>query len=408
MIADLHCHYPMHLLVESEEGRLPAGVTASPNVTVDAMVKVSRRPGWLNKLRAAVLRVAAGMLNFRDDEWRVSLERLERGDVRAAFSVLYDPFAEIDLDELPGADPEAGYFGDLIEQIDRVESDLERIDPRGERHTIVRDATTLDRAVAERKVAFLHCVEGGFHLGGDVEEVDAHVAELARRGVVYITLAHLFWRGVATNAPALPFMNDAVYNRVFCQPRRHGLSKLGRAAVTAMHRHRVLIDVSHMNQNALDDTFALLEELDGDDDPRDFPVIASHAGYRFGEQAYMLSPETIGRIAARDGVIGLILARHQLNENAGVEDPESFASTVSTIRRHVDEIRRHTPAKTNAHVGIGSDLDGFIKPTVGGIEYADDLGKLDRPLREAYGADADGILAGNALRVVRRILSARA
>ena len=52
----------------------------------------------------------------------------------------------------------------------------------------------------------MHCIEGGFHLGATPEEVTAHVHELADRGVAYITLAHLFWRRVATNAPALPFL----------------------------------------------------------------------------------------------------------------------------------------------------------------------------------------------------------
>ena len=32
--------------------------------------------------------------------------------------------------------------------------------------------------------------------------------KLAAHGVAYITVAHLFWRGVATNAPAIPFLPD--------------------------------------------------------------------------------------------------------------------------------------------------------------------------------------------------------
>jgi microsomal dipeptidase-like Zn-dependent dipeptidase len=406
MVADMHCHYPMHVLAGAPQPRRAARLERSPNLTLDAMTSYSQRPGWLEKLRAAALRLAAGRLNYEEDRWRVSLDGLLEGDVRAVFSVLYEPFAEFDLDEPPGAPPERGYFGDLIRQIDRVEEDLARVDPEGRRHEIVKSPDRLDGAVEAGKVAFMHCVEGGFHLGDEVEEIDARVAELAGRGVVYVTLAHLFWRGVATNAPALPFMKDRTYNAIFRQPRGYGLSKLGRAAVEAMHRHRVMVDVSHMSQRALDDTFELLEELDrrAGAEAEERPAIATHAGYRFGSQAYMLSPETIGKIAARGGVVGLILSRHQLGEAAGLRDPEDPAETPQVLRRHIDAIRACTPSRSNAHVAIGSDLDGFIKPTLAGIETAADLSSLEAPLRETYGEDADAILRGNAMRVARQAL----
>ena len=109
---------------------------------------------------------------------------------------------------------------------------------------------------------FVHCIEGGFHLGATPEEVTAHVHELADRGVLYITLAHLFWRRVATNTPALPFLPDAVYNLVFPQEKGAALSELGEAAVTAMYERKVLVDISHMRDDAIDETFALIEALD--------------------------------------------------------------------------------------------------------------------------------------------------
>ena len=73
----------------------------------------------------------------------------------------------------------------------------------------------------------MHCVEGGFHLGATPEQVDASVTALAARGVAYVTLAHLFWRRVAANAPALPFLPDALYNRLFPQPAGERLTDLG-------------------------------------------------------------------------------------------------------------------------------------------------------------------------------------
>jgi microsomal dipeptidase-like Zn-dependent dipeptidase len=172
-----------------------------------------------------------------------------------------------------------------------------------------------------------------------------------------------------------------------------------------MYEHRILVDVSHMRAEALSDTFSLLDRLDRESgaDPTDFPVIASHAGYRFGKQAYMLDPATIKEISRRNGVIGLILARHQLQD--GRADGDGIDHTVETICAHVDKIREVTGS--NDHVGIGSDLDGFIKPTMSAMESADDLAKLEDALRREYPVDAYALLSGNAVRVVTRVLAQR-
>lgn len=395
-IADLHCHYPMRLLTEAP--RDPA---------LKAMVRVRKRP-WREKLKAAIVLIAARLINFRRffDRWRVSLDRLERGDVRLVFSVLYQPYAEMDVDEWPTGRPEDGYYEQLTKLIDDVEADLAGTDPGEERHLLVKGPGDLDPAGPDdKRIRFVHCVEGGFHLGGTVGEIEGRVAELSERGVVYITLAHLFWRQVATNAPALPFLTDRQYDLLFPQPKGVGLNDLGRAAIRAMHRYRILVDVSHMSEAAIEETFELLTQLDREHGtaPGDFPVIATHAGYRFeGGQSYMLSEPTIEKIAGRGGVIGLIMAHHQLNDRL-TRRRGGLPRTLETIRAHVDAIHRVTSSYD--HVGIGSDLDGFIKPTVGGIEYAEDLKKLVGPLSEDYPGAAEAILHGNARRVVEKALA---
>jgi microsomal dipeptidase-like Zn-dependent dipeptidase len=282
MIADLHCHYPMHLLpgdrhphgkAETWFRRLRDELEAEAE---GLLAKVINNPGW-------------------GDGWRVSLDRLEQGGARIVCSVLYWPPAEFDFDRDYGASPEAGYFADLQHQMEYVEQDLHRQDPNGARHLLVRHADNLD---GEGRVAFVHCVEGGFHVGPDEGAIDDNVRWLADRGVVYVTLAHLFFRGVATNAPAIPMLSESQYNRCFPQKAGMGLTPLGEAAVRAMYKHKVLVDISHMRQDAIDATFALLEELDGDADPRDFPVIASHVGMRDagpGAQAYTSARRRSGR-----------------------------------------------------------------------------------------------------------------
>jgi microsomal dipeptidase-like Zn-dependent dipeptidase len=95
----------------------------------------------------------------------------------------------------------------------------------------------------------------------------------------------------------------------------------------------------------------------------------------------------------------VILAQHQLGETANEEDSRAV------LYEHIDAIA--DAAGGHEHTGIGTDLDGFIKPTLAGLERASDLGKLERWIRARYGGDADAILNGNARRVLRQAFAAR-
>ena len=395
-IADLHCHYPMHLLAEEDDP------------FVRPLRRIKKRRLW-HKIRAVLVRWAAQRLNFgRSGEWRVDLEGLSAGGVRLVFSVLYVPEAELGIEEWLSGRPEEESFAALLEHMREVEDDLERQrSAGGPANLVVRRAAELGRAFEDDTIRFVHCVEGGFHLGADRAEIDGRVRRLAEAGVGYITLAHLFWRDVATNAPALPNLSDGQYDFLFAQPDEVGLSPLGEAAVRAMYRYGVLIDISHMRRRAIDETFALLAELDDREGraPAEYPVLATHAGYRFGEHSYMLSAETIRAVAARDGVVGLIMAHHLLNDSL-TESRDGLDPTMRSLRLHVGKIRELTGSFEN--IGLGTDLDGFIKPTVGGVETARDLRALAERLREGYPAHAEAILHGNALRALRAAYARRA
>jgi microsomal dipeptidase-like Zn-dependent dipeptidase len=387
-IADLHCHYPMHLLPAEKH---PHDVSE----------------GFLNRLKGDLEHEAEGLLakylNDRspDSGWRVDLDGLRRGGARLVCSVLYAPPDEFDIDRPYAAPPGPGYFADLQGQLADVERDLSQLDPDGEQHVVVRHA---DDLVDDGRVAFVHCVEGGFHLGGDEASIDQNVRWLAEHGVVYVTLAHLFFRDVVTNAPAIPILSDSEYNTVFPQPRDEGLTPLGEAAVRAMYRHKVLIDISHMSERAIDDTFALLEQLDGESGAAvdDFPVLATHVGVRQAgdqPQEYNLTGATISKVQSRGGLIGLIMAQHQLGKTS---DP---GRSRVVLRRHIDALAELTGGHT--HTAIGSDLDGFIKPTIAGIESAPDLATLTGWLGDDYPDAADAILWENADRLVRRVFASR-
>jgi microsomal dipeptidase-like Zn-dependent dipeptidase len=384
VIVDLHAHYPMHLMPSARGSVLK--LIGTP------------RGRWrlLDRARAFLLRIISRFGNYASFESGpgVTVPLMRSGGVGVALSVLYSPFDEMDLTVRYPALPGKDYFATLKRQLENVEKELAR--DHGGLARIARNPAELDAAIAAGEVALVHSVEGGFHLGPTPQEVDRHVTELARRGVAYIILGHLFYRQVATNPNAIPFLPDWLYRLLFPQPAA-GLTELGEAAVRAMAREHVLVDLSHMSERAVADTLALLDELDP---AREIPVIASHVGYRFGHLDYNLSAQTIQRIAERDGVVGLIVADHHQCDGLRHTRTKTIDDSVEILCKHVDKLREITGS--HRHTGIGSDLDGFIKPMLAGLEDAGRLALLEKALVDRYGAaDAELITSGNSLRVLR-------
>jgi len=387
MLVDLHAHYPMHIVAQDD-----------PRATIERMRTAKGRPRLLDKLRALLLALLSRLINNRTwfSGFRVTAPLIRQGPARVVFSVLYRPFAEMDLGKDYAAPPSPAYFGGLLEDLDRVERDLKARNPAEIR--LVRNRAELEQCIADDATAMVHCVEGGFHLGDTDAEIERNVKTLADRGVAYITIAHLFYRRVATNAPALPFLPDWLYNVVFPQRRGEGLTERGKTAVRAMVANNIIVDISHMRPDAVTATFALLDELDPD---HTVPVISSHAGYRVGKQQYMHDEGQILEIQKRDGVIGLIMAQHQLNDGIRRTNTTTLDESMDVIHRHITEIAKIT--KDHRHIAIGTDFDGFIKPTMGELETMGDLKRLEDRLKAAYGADADLIGSENALRVLRKV-----
>jgi microsomal dipeptidase-like Zn-dependent dipeptidase len=386
VIADLHAHYPMRVVGD-----------VTPYSAVKQMRRVRGRRGLDNKARALILKIASRLLS--DPDWwsgyRITVPYLRAGGVGLVLSALYRPFEEMDLSKHYEAPPASDYFAKLVEDLEAVEHEVGHYDRNLIR--VVHDLAELDACIGDGATALVHCVEGGFHLGDRSDEIERNVAALAGRGVAYITVAHLFFRQVATNAPAIPFIPDWLYNKVFPQAEGTGLTERGIAAVRAMVANRVLVDISHMRPDAVQETLDLLDELDPHGD---VPVISSHAGYRFGPQTYMLDETMIARVKRRDGVIGLILAQHQINDGLRKKQTKTLAESLEVLCRHIDKIAELTGS--HRHVALGTDLDGFIKPTTGGVETMADLKDLERELRNRYPQDADLLLWENSLRVLRK------
>jgi microsomal dipeptidase-like Zn-dependent dipeptidase len=378
VLVDLHAHYPMHLL-EDERQR----------------THERARAWWRRRILGWIIDRLSRVANYQGPDRTPSVceAQMRAGNVRVTLSMLYQPFDEMDLGQSYGAPPQAGYFKDIVDQLHTVECHAAE-HPRDV--AIARSSAELEELLLGDLPILIHAIEGGFQLGETPAAVRRNVHRLAELGVAYVTVAHLFFRDVATNAPALPFLSDRIYQFVFPQHRHEGLTALGRELVEAMVDEGVLIDISHMSAASVGDVFTL---LDARKDGEHIPVIATHIAYRFGGLEYCLDDDTITKVAKRGGVLGCILCEHYIISGLrGVE--RSFEGSVEALCRHIDKIVDLTDGFDR--VAIGSDLDGYIKPALCGLQDMSQMKRLQHALHDRYGSEnAEKICSGNALRVLR-------
>jgi membrane dipeptidase len=168
-----------------------------------------------------------------------------------------------------------------------------------------------------------------------------------------------------------------------------GLTSDGVALIEEMGRLGVVPDLSHLTPAAFD---SVLEARRG-------IVVASHSNAAaIHAHRRNLSDAQIKAIAARDGLVGIVLYRPFLG--AGRVD-------IDTVVRHVD----HMVALVGPdHVGIGSDLDGGFTTADApeGLRNVADLPRIgERLVRDGYSEDAvQKILGRSWLRVLEQALPA--
>jgi len=354
---DLHAHFPMHT-------RFPPRMAQGPP-PIDREIEF-----WL----------ANQLLNYQGGKPRVSRDELIAGADDGVGSVLYDPDDEFFHDATPI--PEA--FDNLLSQMENVEREV------AGKVTVVRNPTDLEHSLHSHEKFLFHCVEGALGLGGNPDNVDV----LASRGVAYVVVAHLFFRGVASCENAFPFVPDSLFQDVLNpdQDPNVGLTDLGRRIVDRILKAGMLVDITHSTELAQNEMFQMAR------DHGNAPVISSHNGVR-GTSNYPLnlSESAVKQIAASKGVVGVILFPYWLRQpEHQIFGKDGFPLLFDAI----DWLASVTGAFD--HIAIGSDLDGFIQPIHGCTDYSQTSG-LVAAIRAKYPQDAaDKILWANALSVLQR------
>jgi membrane dipeptidase len=165
-----------------------------------------------------------------------------------------------------------------------------------------------------------------------------------------------------------------------------GLTELGRQLLKVMRRKKVILDLSHMADQAVADAFSLWRG----------PIMASHSNSRAlvpGDR--QITDATAAEVARRGGVLGIsFYARHLRT---------SGPATLDDVVRHA----RHLAGAAGGpeRVGIGTDLDGGFDARQAPIKDLSRLKDLSVRLRAHFSrAQVEGVMGENWLDFLGRSL----
>ncbi|HET9235588.1 MAG TPA: membrane dipeptidase, partial [Candidatus Eisenbacteria bacterium] len=200
-------------------------------------------------------------------------------------------------------------------------------------------------------------------------------------------------------ANAIPYFPDAATGRAPV-----GMSERGREVIQEMERLGMVVDVTHVTREGLDD---ILRAAKG-------PLIASHSGPRtLSDHPYNLVDEHVQEIARRNGLIGVLLCPYLLANYTQVSDAEKQGGLRDVSRAFVflRQLLAGTPGlgrEPHACLAVGTDFGGYIPrikdmSDVSEIELlraslADELGRDPSLAGRDLGPILDAVLAENVIR----------
>ena len=232
----------------------------------------------------------------------------------------------------------------------------------------VASADALARVLADQTPAIAISAEGADFLEGDL----AYLEQARAQGLVHLQIVHYYTQSLIGDISTQ-------------EPRHSGLAAHGKDLVQACNRLKILVDVAHCSNAAMDQVLEISTR----------PIVYSH-GHISADPPRHSQPGSLAR------AIHLPVAR-RIAEKGGVVGLWPNGLVFANMELYADELVRMIGALGVAHVGVGSDLNGITRTIMPGYaQFAALEGALaSRGLpKESIAA----VLGGNYVRVLRESL----
>ena len=286
-------------------------------------------------------------LGIDNKDVHVDFPKLLRGGVDAAFFALYIP-ADLEGEQA---------YNHAIALFDSVKSTVSAHEDKA------AFALTAEQAY-DNKAKGLFSVFLGLENGSPIGNSLERLQEFYDMGVRYMTLCHTRDNEICDSC--------ASENKKW-----HGLSPFGREVVREMNRLGMLIDVSHISDEAFYDVLKYSTK----------PVVATHSCCRaLADHPRNMTDDMIKALAEAGGVIQINFYPVFLDSSFKEED--MFTAARPSYKRIADHIDHVVELVGINHVGIGSDFDGIdVAPS--GLEDISMMNVLFEELRERGYSESD-------------------
>ncbi|MFN0141071.1 MAG: dipeptidase [Pyrinomonadaceae bacterium] len=320
---------------------------------------------------------SVGKYHRDGDPFHTDLARLKAGGITGAFFSIY----------VSGSTLTSG--GAMRRAMDLIDATYREAEKHNARLTTCTTAADIRRAKKQNKICALMGIEGGYAIENSLYAL----RNFYRLGIRYMTLTH-------------NVTHDWADSHV-TQPKHGGLSDFGREVVREMNRLGMLVDISHVSVDTMNDVL----------DASTAPIIASHSSARgVADHTRNVPDDVLRRVAKNGGVIMInflpmfldarsakeaternVRLRPQFEEmrKRFANDPEGFNEAerkllaanpiyIPDYTRIVDHIDHMKKIAGIDIVGIGSDYDG-IPFLPAGMNGAEDLALVTyEMLRRGY------------------------
>ena len=380
---------PVTAFAEDVDFAAVAGKLAQRTMIVDTHIDVPNRvsENWVDVTQST-------------EDGDFDYERARRGGLDIPFMSIYTPAA---------SEEEGTSYAQANQLIDSVEAMVGRAPGK---FAIARSAQDAENAVEKGLLGLAMGMENGSPIDGKLENVEF----FHNRGISYITLTH----------SKSNHLSDSSYDE---ERQWNGLSSFGKEVVAEMNRVGVMVDISHVSDEAF---YQVLEISKA-------PVIASHSSARHFTPGFErnMSDEMIKALAANGGVIQInfgssfltregrewfdvmVEARKLYLEQNGFDEHgeeakkfreayrEEHPFPYATLDDVVANFQHVIELVGVGHVGVGSDFDGVgdsLPEGMKDVSYYPQL--IERLLRLEYSVeDIQAIMGGNLMRVWRAVES---
>jgi membrane dipeptidase len=338
-----------------------------------------------------------GHLEDHDAEAQVDLQSLEESGITASFFAAY----------VPPFYANRGAAAFAYRLIDLIHDEAKR---QPDRLRFVTDANGIVETKKSGKIALMIGVEGGHAIEDSLDTLRDFYAKGAR----YMTLTHVNTNNWCDSS------GDA--------GKHGGLTDFGRTVVRTMNDIGMIVDISHVSDNAYYQTVETTR----------VPVVATHSSCRaICRHPRNMTDDMLKTLAKNGGVcminfyaafisdeVAQVLMKAQKRPKAEKKDlggPEEAPNDATdwnefvkwyaalncpkaTIDQVVDHIVHAATVAGIDHVGIGTDFDG-VPALPQGIETASALPRVTERMQQRGLSDSDieKILGGNFLRAFRAI-----